>query len=188
MLGEETAHSLPPSPPHPPTAWCPELRGPRKSSNLGQAAGHTRGRVVGRTTRSFLETLPTPKWTLPIDRDQKLGSVGCQCPQDNTCAMWPTIQGAGKCQERKAKQQSKKTRRAGNQDPATRKEGTSAVGGRGPGEEQRRRADGGWGTEGEGCTAVVSQWPSTHISWLVATAARTAAFSFSPSPPCPAPT
>lgn len=50
----------------------------------------------------------------------------------------------------------RRQRQGGNQDPATRKEGTSAVGGRGPGGKNKggKHMEAG-GTEGEVCTAVV---------------------------------
>lgn len=47
-------------PPTPATPSClySNLRGPKRSSNLGQAARQARRRVVGWTTRSSLQTLP----------------------------------------------------------------------------------------------------------------------------------
>lgn len=61
------------------------------------------------------------------------------------------------------------------------------MGGRGLGENKGEEQTDGGGTEGEVCTAVVSQ-PAQHAQQLAhAVAVRTAAFSFSPSLPRPSP-
>lgn len=59
----------------------------------------------------------------------------------------------------------------------------------GLGEEQRRRAEGGWRNGGEVCKAVGGQpGPGTRSSWLLAATVRTASSPSAHLCPDPAPT
>lgn len=83
----------------------------------------------------------------------------------------------------------RRQRQGGNQDPATRKEGTSAVGGRGPGGKNKGgKHTGGWRDRGGGVHSSGGQLAAQHTHQLACGwARRTAAFSFSPSRPGPRP-
>lgn len=96
--------------------------------------------------------------------------MGSQCPQDDTRAMWPTIQGAGKCQKRKAKQKSEDRDRVGTRTQQPGGRGHQRWWGGGWGEEQRRKADGRWRDRGGGVQSGGGQSAGpAHISaglWL----------------------
>lgn len=148
VLRGKTTHSLPPVSL---TALYPRLRGPRRSSNSDQA----RRKVIGWTSQSHLKSLQYPQTA----KNPQLGPARYQVPQDNTCTMWPIIQGASIHQERKAKQQNEDRDRVGTKTKQPGKKEHQPWGKEGWGEEQRRAEGKVEGQSGEVCKAVVSQRP-----------------------------
>lgn len=109
-----------------------------------------RGSGAGRATRSPSET--TSAHGGPCEPPgTKVGRGGLPVPQDDTCALRPTIQGTGRRQERTAKQQSE-DRDGWEPGPSNQKGGDISSWGEGAGEnkggEQTRGRGQGEGAEG----------------------------------------
>lgn len=115
-----------------------------------------RGSGAGRASRSPSET--TSARGGPCEPPgTKVGLGRLPVPQDDTCGLRPTIQGAGRPQERTAKQQSE-DRDGWEPGPSNQKGGDISGGGEGAGENKGEQTRG--RGQGEVCTAAVSRPPA----------------------------
>lgn len=107
-----------------------------------------RGSGAGRATRSPSET--TSAHGGPCEPPgTKVGRGGLPVPQDDTCALRPTIQGTGRRQERTAKQQSE-DRDGWEPGPSNQKGGDISSWGEGAGENKGGEQTRGRGAGGGG--------------------------------------